>query len=174
MISTTQLAAAMPFAGADRIALFFQPLNDAMSESGITTAQRQAAFIAQVVHESGSLVYVRELADGVAYELRADLGNTQPGDGVRFKGRGLLQITGRANYAACGTALDLDLLAHPELLETPAGASRSAGWFWKTRGLNRYADSDSFGSLTKAINGGYTGIDDRIQHWLRARNAVGL
>jgi putative chitinase len=174
MISTTQLAAAMPHATAERIAQFFQPLNDAMSESGITTAQCQAAFIAQIAHESGSLVYVRELADGTAYEMRADLGNVQPGDGVRFKGRGLLQVTGRANYAACGAALDMDLLAHPELLETPAGACRSAGWFWKTHGLNRYADSDSFGSLTKAINGGYFGLDDRIQNWLKARKACGL
>src|SRR5690349_5242803 len=124
-----------------------------MQEFGISTPQQRAAFLAQIAHESGSLRYTRELADGLMYEGRGDLGNTQPGDGPKYKGRGLLQITGRANYAACGAALGLDLIAHPELLETPSGACRSAAWFWQKHGLNRFADTDSFGTLTKAING---------------------
>ena len=105
--------------------MFIQPLNDTMDEFGITTPARQAAFLAQVCHESGSLHYTRELADGTAYEGRADLGNTEPGDGPRFRGRGLIQVTGRANYRACGTALNLDLIGHPEMLiYAPAGEGK--------------------------------------------------
>lgn len=161
----------MPYAGR-RADTFAAPLTAAMDEFDISTPQRQAAFLAQIAHESASLHYTRELADGLAYEGRGDLGNTQSGDGPRYKGRGLLQITGRANYAACGAALGTDLLANPEFLELPVGAARSAAWFWKQHGLNRYADTDSFGTLTKAINGGFNGLDDRISHWLRARAAM--
>jgi putative chitinase len=143
-----------------------------MSEFGIDTPQRRAAFLAQVAHESGSLRYTLEIADGRAYEGRQSLGNTQAGDGPRFKGRGLLQITGRANYTACGAALGLDLIASPELLEQPSAACRSAAWYWKLRNLNSYADRDAFGSLTVAINGGYTHIDERIVAWLTARKAL--
>lgn len=174
MISTTQLRAAMPYAKMDRIAAFIQPLNDACDEFQITTPARRAAFLAQIAHESGSLRYTLELASGEDYEGREDLGNRQPGDGRRFKGRGLIQVTGRANMAACGTALGLDLIEQPELLEAPVGASRSAAWFWHSRGLNRLADEDKFGSITKIINGGYRGLDDRLWHWLRARTALGV
>ncbi len=164
----------MPYADQSRIAQFIQPINDAMDSSGIVTPVRQAAFIAQVAHESGSLRYTLELADGDGYEGRGDLGNTQPGDGRRYKGRGLIQITGRANMALCGHALGLDLIAHPELLEAPEGAARSAAWFWRTHGLNELADHDRFGSITKIINGGFNGLDDRIAHWLKARRAMGI
>lgn len=168
------LREALPYATDERIRAFCEPLANAMREYGIDTPKRQAAFLAQIAHESGSLRYTRELADGRAYEGRADLGNAYPGDGPRYKGRGLLQITGRANYAKCGEALGLDLIAHPELLEAPVGACRSAGWFWATRKLNAYADADSFGMLTRQINGGYTGLDDRIRCWLIARHALGV
>lgn len=174
MISTTQLRAVMPHASQENIAKFIQPLNDAMESSGIITPLRQSAFLAQVAHESASLRYTLELADGQGYEGRDDLGNTEPGDGRRYKGRGLIQLTGRKNMALCGHALGLDLIAHPELLEAPEGAARSAAWFWRTNGLNELADSDRFGSITKRINGGYNGLDDRIAHWLRARRALGV
>lgn len=174
MISSTQLKAAMPFATDARIASFIQPLNDTMDEFGITTPARQAAFLAQVCHESGSLRFTLELADGKAYEGRQDLGNTHPGDGARYKGRGLIQVTGRTNYEACGKALGLDLIEHPELLEVPSGAARSAGWFWSTHNCNGLADSDKFGTLTRVINGGYNGLDDRLGHWLKARKALGI
>jgi len=173
-LTLSQLAAALPYATEERLAAFLDPLNAAMDQYGITTPARRAAFLAQVAHESGSLRYTRELADGSAYEGRADLGNAYPGDGPRFRGRGLLQITGRANYANCGEALGLDLVHHPELLELPDGAARSAGWYWATRKLNSYADSESFGSLCKAINGGYNGLDDRIRNYLKARHALGI
>jgi len=163
----------MPFA-VSRAATYAPLLTAAMVEFQIDTPRRQAAFLAHVAHESGSLKYVREIADGLAYEGRVDLGNTRLGDGKKFKGRGLMQITGRANYGACGEALQLDLLTLPELLEEPAGACRSAAWFWHSKNLNKFADTDQFGALTRRINGGYNGLDDRIQHWLRARKILGL
>ncbi|MCX7289529.1 glycoside hydrolase family 19 protein, partial [Janthinobacterium sp.] len=89
-------------------------------------------------------------------------GNTQVGDGARFKGRGLLQVTGRANYAACGKALGLDLLAQPELLEQAINACRSAGWFWQTKGLNALADAGDQVKVTRRINGGANGLAERL------------
>lgn len=170
MLSLDQLRAAMPYAG-DRAVVFLVPLGQAMEAHDITTPARQAAFLAQVAHESGSLRYVKELADGKAYEGRADLGNTEPGDGPRFKGRGLIQITGRANYRACSRALYDDeqlLLDHPELLELPANAAMSAAWFWESRGLNELADRGNFLGITRRINGGLNGLADRQAHWDRA------
>lgn len=172
-MTPAQIIAVMPYAGARAMA-FAQPLTDAMTEHGITTPKRQAAFVAQIAHESVELRDTHELASGEAYEGRADLGNTQPGDGARFKGRGLLQITGRANYAACGTALGLPLTALPALLESPTGACRSAAWFWSRRGLNDLADADKFGEITRHINGGFNGIDQRLVYWLHARKEFGL
>ncbi|PHV29570.1 chitinase [Janthinobacterium sp. BJB426] len=151
----------MPLARS-RADTFLVPLNAAMLEFGITTPARQASFLSQVGHESGQLRYVRELASGQAYEGRVDLGNTQRGDGVRFRGRGLLQVTGRANYAACGKALGLDLLAQPELLEQTVNACRSAGWFWQTRGLNALADAGDQERVTRRINGGVNGLAERL------------
>jgi putative chitinase len=168
-----QLATVMPF-GAKRAEVYAPLLTAAMAEFQIDTPKRQAAFLAHVGHESGSLKYTLELADGTAYEGREDLGNTMPGDGPRYRGRGLMQVTGRSNYAACGEALGLDLIFQPELLEQPSYAARSAGWFWSSKNLNRYADADRFAALTKAINGGYTHLDERIALWLSARKVLGL
>lgn len=172
-MTPAELLQAIPGSG-PRANAFAAPLTAAMAEFGIDTPARRAAFLAQVAHESGSLRYVREIADGSAYEGRMELGNTEPGDGPKYRGRGLLQITGRANYASCGIALGLPLVDHPELLETPENASRSAGWFWKLKGLNQYADRNMFATLTKLINGGYNGLDDRLACWLTARKALGI
>lgn len=161
MITRDALLKIMPFA-AKRVDKFITLLNDAMVEFEINTPLRQAAFLAQIGHESGQLRYVCELASGKEYEGRSDLGNTQVGDGVRFKGRGLIQITGRSNYIACGKALALDLMLHPELLEEPESACRSAGWFWKTRGLNELAEAGEFEKITRRINGGTNGMADRL------------
>jgi putative chitinase len=174
VISSTQLAIALPHATADRIELFVQPINDAFDHFSISTPMRQAIFLAQIAVESGSLHYVRELTDGSAYEGRADLGNTEPGDGPRFLGRGLGQITGRRNYTVCGIALGLDLLAQPELLEQPEYAAQSAGWYWSTHGLSAIADAHKFGTACKVWNGGWNGIDDRIDHFIYARKALGI
>jgi putative chitinase len=160
-VTLAQLLAIMPLARA-RAPAFLAPLNAAMLEFGITTPARQASFLSQVGHESGQLRYVRELASGQAYEGRADLGNVQQGDGVRFRGRGLLQVTGRANYAACGNALGLDLLAQPALLEQAVNACRSAGWFWQTKGLNTLADAGDQVKVTRRINGGTNGLAERL------------
>ena len=156
-----QIIKIMPYART-RAQAFLAPLNAAMAEFGITTPARQASFLAQVGHESGQLRYVLELASGAAYEGRKDLGNTTAGDGIRFKGRGLIQITGRANYKACGAGLGLDLITHPELLEQPVNACRSAGWFWMSRGLNELADAGDQVKVTRRINGGTNGLADRM------------
>lgn len=174
MIDLDQLRQVIPYAG-DRAAIFLAPLNAAMDAYQINTPARQAAFLAQVAHESGSLIYVREIASGAAYEGRKDLGNTQEGDGRRYKGRGLIQITGRANYGACSAALFGDenaLLDNPELLELPANAAMSAAWFWSEHGLNERADRGEFERITKVINGGTNGLTDRLAFYARAQQVL--
>jgi putative chitinase len=128
--------------------------------------RRQLTFwLAQIGHESSRLVYTREVWGPTdaqkRYEGRVDLGNTQPGDGFRFRGRGLIQITGRFNTAACGLALNLPLLTTPELLEAPAHAAMSAGWYWHHFKIAPLAAKGHFSAVTKAINGGYNGLRDR-------------
>lgn len=170
-----QLTQIMPQAG-KRAALFLNALNSAMTEFGISSKLNQAAFLATVAHESGQLIYMRELASGDAYEMRADLGNTWPGDGRRFKGRGPIQITGRANYAACGDVLGLDLISNPELLEIPEKGCRASAWFWKTHNIGRYAEAGDFDGVSDAINrgrktvviGDSNGWGDRLQFYERA------
>ncbi len=172
-MSPVELLRIMPNAGS-RAALYAPFIAEAMHEFEISSAPRQAAFLAQICHESGSLRYTEEIASGEAYEGRADLGNTQPGDGKRYKGRGLLQLTGRANYRAAGAALNMELEDAPHLLTGVSTACLASAWWWREHGCNELADKDAFGSLTKRINGGYTGLDDRIQHWLRARKVLGI
>lgn len=171
MVTLDQLRKIMPLAG-KRAEVFCAPLNAAMAEFAIDTPARQAAFLAQVAHESGQLRYVRELASGQAYEGRKDLGNTASGDGPRFRGRGLIQVTGRANYRACGDALGLDLIDTPELLEQPANACRSAAWFWKTHGLNELADAGDQVRVTRRVNGGTNGLAERLAYFETAEKVL--
>jgi putative chitinase len=180
-MSPEQLKIIMPLtaarAGAEapsRAEIYAPLLTAAMKEFEIDTSKRQAAFLAQVAHESGSLKYTAEIASGSAYEGRQDLGNVIAGDGVRYKGRGLMQITGRRNYQTSGLGLDLPLIEFPELLESPSNAARSAGWYWKHHKLNTFADANRFGALTRAINGGYNHLDERIGFWIVARKVLGL
>jgi putative chitinase len=172
MLTIKKLAAIMPHSTAENRERFIGPLNDAMAEFSINTPKRMAAFLAQVAHESGSLRYVREIASGAAYEGRRDLGNNQPGDGRRFRGRGLIQVTGRANYESCGKALRLDLIERPELLENPIEACRSAAWFWSTHGCNELADAGEFGAITRKINGGLTHQKERLALYGIAKRAL--
>lgn len=170
-ITQQQLLQILP--NARRVAGVFVPvLNAAMGKYGVVTSLRIAVFIAQVGHESGQLRYVREIwgptAQQLGYEGRSDLGNTVKGDGSKFRGRGLIQITGRANYAASGEALGLDLINQPELLEQPQHAAMSAAWFWSTKGLNTLADQGQFEKITRRINGGLTGQADRQALYDRA------
>ncbi|OPA88690.1 chitinase [Pseudomonas fluorescens] len=163
-VTEQQLLQILPNAGRNA-GVFVSALNTAMGRYGIVGTLRVSAFIAQVGHESGQLRYVREIwgptAQQAGYEGRADLGNTVKGDGSKYRGRGLIQITGRANYAACGEALGLDLINNPELLEQPQHAAMSAAWFWSANGLNTLADQGKFVKITRRINGGLTGQDDR-------------
>lgn len=155
---------------------------------GITTAIRQLCFLAQVSHESGGFVYTEELASGNAYEGKKDLGNIHPGDGVKFKGRGLIQITGRSNYEAIGRDFQVDFINNPTLLggknidhcspDQLKYAALSAGWFWNKCKLNDLADKvnikaaidegpnlDAFKQITRRINGGYNGLADRLNKY---------
>lgn len=156
--------------------MFFAPLIAAMTEFGIDTQQRRASFLAQVAHESGQLHYTREIWGPTpaqrGYEGRVDLGNTIPGDGYRYRGRGLIQITGRSNYRQCGTRLSIDLLSHPELLEGPTLASRSAAWFWQKHGLNELADKDDQVGICNRINGGKNGLTDRLAFYDAAKKVI--
>jgi putative chitinase len=133
-----------------------------------------AMWLAQLAHESGELRYLREIASGNAYEGRKDLGNTQPGDGQRFRGRGFIQLTGRDNYRRAGEALDLPLLEHPELLEKPEHAAEVSGWFWHLSGCGRLQDvaDDPVLAVTKRINGGTNGLAARRAYYAAALPAV--
>lgn len=155
-----------------RIRLFLPHLDKACYKFQINTPLRLAHFLAQIGHESGQLHYVKELASGKAYEGRLDLGNSSPGDGVRYKGRGLIQITGKHNYALVSLALDLPLLDNPELLEEPENAALSAAWFWYNRNLNAWADLDNLLKVTRIINGGTNGLTDRRLLLLRAKKVL--
>ena len=176
--------------------LWADPLNDACALYQINTKLRLAAFLAQIGHESGRLSRVVEnlsysaaalqrtwprLFDAklaaeyahqperianVAYNAR--MGNTAPGDGWKYRGRGLIQITGKTNYRDCGVVLGLDLLSNPSLLEIPTNAAMSAGWFWSMNGLNALADAGQFETLTRRINGGLNGLADRKDLLARA------
>lgn len=172
-ITPEKLMKMSPGLSADKAAEIAPHLNQAMTEAGITTPGRQAAFIAQVAHESGNFKYSEEIASGRAYEGRRDLGNTQPGDGERFKGRGYIQLTGRSNYAAAGKALGLDLVNNPSLAARPENAARIAAWFWNSRGLNAKADAGDFNGITRSINGGYNGKADRDRRFEVALANVG-
>jgi putative chitinase len=169
-------------------AKFMDAINETCEKFEINTPVRQLCFLAQVGHESGSLFFTEELASGAAYEGRKALGNTQPGDGIRFKGRGLIQITGRSNYKAVGDALGVDFIKNPTLLggknvnkctpEQLKNAAMSAGWYWNSRKLNVVADTinitkpidtgtnlANFVLLTKKINGGTNGLHDRLNRY---------
>ena len=185
-ITLKQLLEIMPSANAEQASQFLSHINAAMEEFAINTPARQAAFLAQIGHESGSLRYVREIADGSAYDDRASLGNNRPEaialaqaagttTGRYYKGRGLIQITGYNNYRACSRDLlrDADeLCRHPEMLEMLPLSVRSAAWYWDSRDLNALADAGKFDLITKAINGGYNGMADRQAYHARAQKAL--
>lgn len=170
-ITAQQLLLILPDAGA-KAGVFAPVLNTALQRYQIIGSKRVAAFVAQIGHESGQLVYVREIWGPTPaqrdYEGRKDLGNTVAGDGFKYRGRGLIQITGRANYAACGEALGVDLVNQPELLEQPQFACMSAAWYWAIKGLNTLADVGDFERITRRINGGLNGQEERLALWKKA------
>ncbi|MGE8166682.1 glycoside hydrolase family 19 protein [Pseudomonas putida] len=181
MLNESQLLQILPNARSV-VGVFLPALNASMSRWEIDKPGRVAAFLAQVGHESGQLRYVRELGSD-KYLARYDtgslaqrLGNTPQadGDGQRYRGRGLIQVTGRNNYQACSRALfgDERLLEQPQLLEQPRWACESAAWFWQSRGLNALADQGEFTRITRLINGGLNGLDERLKLWKRAQEVL--
>jgi len=172
MTITEQTLVAILAIPAARAAKWAVPLANACDIYEINTPMRIAAFIAQIGHESGRLYYTRELwgptAAQARYEGRLDLGNTEPGDGYRFRGRGLIQITGRANYARASKALGIDFTESPGILERPVAAAVSAAWFWASHGLNDLADIGDIRHITRRINGGYNGIEERTAFYDKA------
>lgn len=174
-VTDAQLLAIMPTAKG-RVSKYINYINGYAARFKIDTPLRMAHYLAQIAHESAELKHTQELASGKAYEGRKDLGNTQPGDGVRFKGRGLIQITGRANYAAYTVSAYCkgDVVKNPELLEKPLGAVKSSMWFWLVNDLNRLADEDDVTRITKKINGGLNGFKSRCMYLARAKKALGI
>jgi putative chitinase len=138
----------------------------------LDTGLRLAHFMGQCAHESGGFRYMEEIASGQAYEGRADLGNTQPGDGRRYKGRGPIQLTGRANYRAFGREVGIDFEAHPEIVAYPSIGLLAAVRYWNNRGLNALADADDLMGITRKINGGTNGLDDRKVQTAKAKGLI--
>lgn len=172
MVSTETVAAAM---GAG---IYAQPLEAACINYGITSPLEKAHFLAQVAHESDGFKTAEEYASGRAYEGRKDLGNVQPGDGVRFKGRGLIQLTGRANYADYSRWKygDDRAVRNPGLVAQLPDAVDAAVWYWTVRRprLKVMALADDVVGVTKAINGGANGLADRTKKLRRAKSLFGI
>lgn len=173
MITDSQLQQIMPSLSAAKRAAYLPYLNETMQAYGIDSPARAAAFLAQIAHESVELRYWEEIASGAAYEGRRDLGNTQPGDGKRYKGRGPIQITGRANYRKYGSTLGLDLENNPSLAATTPVGFRIAGAYWYSHGLNELADRGDFLTITKRINGGTNGLTSRQTYYETAKRVLG-
>ncbi len=155
-------------------------LTATMTEFDINTPVRQAAYLAQIGHESGGLQWFHELWGPTEAQKRYEppgdlamrLGNTMPGDGHRFAGRGPIQITGRYMYRLIGEKMGLELEDNPALLDDPETACRSSGAFWQLKNCNVFADAGNFLGLTKRINGGTNGYVDRLTRWTNAKGAL--
>ena len=170
-ITPEVLKAISPYITTQKANIYADLLAKCMREFGLCdNLNRCAMFLAQILHESGHLRYTEEIASGQRYEFRADLGNTEVGDGKKYKGRGLLQITGRANYEQMAKYMGLDLVNHPEILSTPSNAVLSACTWWSLRQskLNKYADAGNIEGVTKIINGGLNGSVERSQLFEKA------
>lgn len=177
-LTAEQLRAITPNTPLARINTFLPHLNHYLPLYGIDTPREVASFLSQVLHESGGLKYLREIWGPTAaqsrYESRKDLGNVVKGDGYKFRGRGLIQITGRHNYAKLSNDMfgDARLLDDPEPIATPQYGTLSACIYWKWRGLDRIDDDLSIKEETKAVNGGYNGLEDRQKYFSRALHAL--
>ena len=179
-----------------------EPLQAAFDKYDINTSKRQAAFIGQCAHESGNFKtlqenlnysaeglmktwpsrfpdlqtanqYARQPAKIAGKVYNGRLGNTTEEEAAKYLGRGLIQLTGKENYERCGSAIGVDLINEPTLLVEPNHAAMSAGWFWNKKGLNELADQQEHGQITKRINGGLIGLDDRIVKTTKALAALG-
>jgi predicted chitinase len=193
LVSAEQLLVIMPKLELSQAEAFVPSLNAAMFEFEIVNRARISAFLAQLAHESWQLRKWVEMAHshgvpgcslcatkgphkaGEQYEGRIALGNTQPGDGVKFAGRGPIQLTGRANYEAAARAIKVaDLVKDPAVATKPEVGFRIAGWYWQSRGCNPLADQGDFREITRKINGGFNGLEDRERYWATAKTVFGL
>lgn len=150
----------------DGVAEYF---NQYSKEYGVNTPLRVVHFLSQAAHETDKFKTLQEYASGSAYEGRRDLGNVKKGDGRRYKGRGIFQLTGRANYRTIGKVLDLDLENNPDSALNPKYSVLIALEYWKSRRINSNADIDDIVGVTKKINGGRNGLQDRINLLKRAK-----
>lgn len=177
-VTADRLAMICRYAPMKRLRLHEDYLNAAAAEAEINTPDRWAMFLAQVLHECAEFRYLEEVWGPTPaqchYEGRKDLGNTEPGDGLRFKGRGTIQTTGRLNYARAAAALNLPLLDRPELLALPEHAHRAAALYWRDHNLNALADDGDLEGCTRKINGGLTGLDQRETYYDRACEILGV
>lgn len=208
MIALDQLKSIMPKAGS-AAEKFLQPLNDAMARFAINTPAREAAFLAQLAHESGQLktlvenlnygapgliaIFSRYFTPDLAksyerqpakianrvYANRIGNGNEASGDGWRYRGRGPIQLTGRANYRACGTAIGVDIEANPDLVQEPVAGALAAAWFWSVNKLNALADANTAKSceaISAKVNGKHPahGLSERLAFWKSGCVALGM
>jgi predicted chitinase len=182
MLTVDQLRRIMPNLATAKAESLLPHLNAAMAEFGIDTLLRTAAFAAQLAHESGEFRWMEEIWGPTSaqkrYEPQTDLskrlGNSEAGDGLRFKGRGPIQLTGRANYSRFGNLLGLDLIGSPAQAAAPGVAFRIAALFWKNRGLNEFAEAGDFREVTRRINGGFNGLEDRLKYYERATSVLAI
>lgn len=172
-LTRDEVLAIMPRAN-KRVDKFLPFLNKYAEKYAVNTTLRMAHFLAQIAQESGELQYKRELASGMKYEGRKDLGNLQKGDGPRYKGRGLIQVTGRYNYDLISKDLGVDFVNNPELLEEDEWAVASAYWYWNRCKLNNHADLDDVVTITKRINGGTTHLQERKDYLAKAKKVFKL
>lgn len=180
-ITKEQILQIMPNAK-DVADLYLPYINGYNEVFKIDTPLRMAHFLAQIAHESNELRNVKEIGSSSYFEkydtgkLKKMLGNLKPGDGYRYRGRGLIQITGRANYMEYqkSSRCKGDIITHPELLEKPLGAVKSAMWFWESHGLNKLADKDSVLAVTRRINGGTNGLESRKNYLAWAKEALNV
>jgi predicted chitinase len=181
MLTESDLQQIMPRLPQAKRQLYLPFTNRVMEIYEIDTPLRASAFLAQLAHESAELRFMEEIwgptAQQKKYEPPSDLarrlGNTQPGDGFRYRGRGPIQITGRSNYQKYGDLLGVDLVGNPDLAATPQIAFSTAGLFWKMNGLNELADIPDFITITRRINGGLNGLADRQKYYEIAKNVLG-
>lgn len=172
-IITKDLLYAIAHRGRPTVLAGLEPyMDDALQKYGINTHLRVSHFLGQAAEETDGFNTLEEYASGAGYEGRRDLGNTEPGDGVRFKGRGIFQLTGRANYRQMGAKLGIDLENNPTLAADPKISILTACEYWNTKGLSPYADKDDINTITQRINGGFNGLVTRTLYTNAAKKLV--
>jgi putative chitinase len=172
MITKEMLKKIAPYSKDVIISALVEPLNEHLPKYGVDTHLRVTHFLAQAAHETAGFKTLEEYASGQAYEGRKDLGNTKPGDGKKYKGRGIFQLTGRANYKTFGKKIGKDLEGNPILAGDAETSVLIALEYWNNRKLSPLADKDDVTAITKKINGGLNGFEDRKKYLAKAKKIV--